>query len=122
MSFEPYLYFSFVFISIFSILEVTKNFKHSVLLKVQFIGLLTFASIVNLFLFKGQLSDIELSIVRLLIDLMPIFVFNIALILYIYKVIYFLAGNAANNFFKNSSIESPSIHLTTTTKSFTSST
>ena len=86
MSFEPYLYFSFVFISIFSILEVTKNFKHSVLLKVQFIGLLTFASIVNLFLFKGQLSDIELSIVRLLIDLMPIFVFNIALILYIYKI------------------------------------
>lgn len=86
MSFEPYLYFSFVFISIFSILEITKNFKHSGLLKVQFIGLLTFASIVNLFLFKGQLSEIELSIVRLLIDLMPIFVFNIALILYIYKI------------------------------------
>lgn len=86
MSFEPYLYFSFVFISVFSILEVTKNFKHSLLLKIQFVGLLTFASIINLFLFKGQLSGIELSIVRLLIDLMPIFVLNIALILYAYKI------------------------------------
>ena len=86
MSFDPYLYFSFVFISIFSILEVTKNFKHSVLLKMQFIGLLTFASIVNLFLFKGHLSELELSIVRLLIDIMPMFVINIALILYSYKI------------------------------------
>ncbi|MFM6970127.1 MAG: helix-turn-helix domain-containing protein [Sediminibacterium sp.] len=86
MSFDPYLYFSFVFISIFSILEVTRNFKHSLLLKIQFVGLLTFASIINLLLFKGQLSDIELSIVRLLIDLMPIFVLNIALILYVYKI------------------------------------
>ena len=86
MSFDPYLYFSFVFISIFSILEVTKNFKHSVLLKIQFIGLLTFASIVNLFLFKGHLSELALSIVRLLIDIMPMFVINIALILYAYKI------------------------------------
>jgi hypothetical protein len=39
-----------------------------------------------LFLFKGPLTDIELSIVRLLIDLMPIFVLNIALVLYAYKV------------------------------------
>ena len=86
MSFDPYLYFSFVFISIFSILEVTKNFKHSLLLKIQFIGLLTFASIVNLFLFKGHLSELTLSIVRLLIDIMPMFVINIALILYAYKI------------------------------------
>ncbi len=86
MSFSPYLYFSFVFITIFSILEVTKNFKHSVLLKVQFIGLLTFASIVNIFLFNGHLSQLELSIVRLLIDIMPMFVLNIALILYAYKI------------------------------------
>ena len=86
MSFSPYLYFSFVFITIFSILEVTKNFKHSVLLKVQFIGLLTFASIVNLLLFIGHLSQLELSIVRLLIDIMPMFVLNIALILYAYKI------------------------------------
>ena len=86
MSFSPYLYFSFVFVSIFSILEITKNFKHSVLLKIQFIGLLTFASIVNLFLFKGRLSELELSIVRLLIDIMPMFVLNIALILYAYKI------------------------------------
>ena len=86
MSFDPYLYFSFVFLSIFSILEVTKNFKHSVLLKIQFIGLLTLASIVNLFLFIGHLSELELSIVRLLIDIMPMFVVNIALILYAYKI------------------------------------
>lgn len=86
MSFDPYLYFSFVFITLFSILEVTKNFKHSVLLKIQFIGQLTFASIVNLFLFIGHLSELELSIVRLLIDIMPIFVVNIALILYAYKI------------------------------------
>ncbi len=86
MSFSPYLYFSFVFITIFSILEVTKNFKHSVLLKVQFIGLLMFASIVNLLLFIGHLSELELSIVRLLIDIMPMFVLNIALILYAYKI------------------------------------
>ena len=86
MSFSPYLYFSFVFITIFSILEVTKNFKHSVLLKIQFIGLLTLASIVNLFLFIGHLSELELSIVRLLIDIMPMFVVNIALILYAYKI------------------------------------
>ena len=86
MSFEPYLYFSFVLVSIFSILEVTKNFKHSVLLKIQFIGLLTLASIVNLFLFRGHLSELELSIVRLLIDIMPMFVLNIALILYAYKI------------------------------------
>lgn len=86
MSFSPYLYFSFVFITIFSILEVAKNFKHSVLLKVQFIGLLTFASIVNLLLFIGHLSELELSIVRLLIDIMPMFVLNIALILYAYKI------------------------------------
>ena len=86
MSFDPYLYFSFVLVSIFSILEVTKNFKHSVLLKTQFIGLLTFASAINLFLFKGPLTEVELSIVRLLIDLMPIFVLNIALILYAYKI------------------------------------
>ncbi len=86
MSFAPYLYFSFVLVSIFLILEVTKNFKHSLLLKIQFIGLLTFASVVNLFLFKGPLTEFELSIVRLLIDLMPIFVLNIALVLYAYKV------------------------------------
>ena len=86
MSFDPYLYFSFVLVSIFSILEVTKNFKHSVLLKTQFIGLLTLASIVNLLLFKGHLSELELSIVRLLIDIMPMFVLNIALILYAYKI------------------------------------
>lgn len=86
MSFAPYLYFSFVLVSIFSILEVTKNFKHSLLLKIQFIGLLTFASVVNIFLFKGPLNDVELSIIRLLIDLMPIFVLNIALIIYAYKV------------------------------------
>ena len=86
MSFAPYLYFSFVLVSLFSILEVTKNFKHSLLLKIQFIGLLTFASVVNLFLFKGPLNEFELSIVRLLIDLMPIFVLNIALLLYAYKV------------------------------------
>ena len=86
MSFEPYLYFSFVLVSIFSILEVTKNFKHSVLLKIQFIGLLTLGSIVNLFLFRGHLSELELSIVRLLIDIMPMFVLNIALILYAYKI------------------------------------
>lgn len=86
MSFDPYLYFSFVLVSIFSILEVTKNFKHSVLLKTQFIGLLTFASVINLFLFKGPLTEVELSIVRLFIDLMPLFVLNIALIIYAYKV------------------------------------
>ena len=86
MSFSPYLYFSFVLVSIFSILEVTKNFKHSLLLKMQFIGLLTFASVINLFLFKGPLTEVELSIVRLLIDLMPMFVLNIALIIYAYKV------------------------------------
>lgn len=86
MSFSPYLYFSFVFVTIFSILEVTKNFKHSGLLKIQFIGLLTFASTVNLFLFIGHLSDLELSIIRLLIDIMPMFVLNIALILYAYKI------------------------------------
>jgi hypothetical protein len=86
MSFDPYLYFSFVLVSIFSILEVTKNFKHSVLLKTQFIGLLALASIVNLLLFKGHLSELELSIVRLLIDIMPMFVLNIALILYAYKI------------------------------------
>jgi AraC-like DNA-binding protein/drug/metabolite transporter (DMT)-like permease len=86
MSFAPYLYFSFVLVSLFSILEVTKNFKHSLLLKIQFIGLLTFASAINLFLFKGPLTEVELSIVRLLIDLMPMFVLNIALIIYAYKV------------------------------------
>ena len=86
MSFAPYLYFSFVLVSLFSILEVTKNFKHSLFLKIQFIGLLTFASVINLFLFKGPLTEVELSIVRLLIDLMPIFVLNIALILYAYKI------------------------------------
>ena len=86
MSFAPYLYFSFVLVSIFSILEVTKNFKHSLLLKIQFIGLLTFASVVNLFLFKGPLTNVELSIVRLLIDLMPMFVLNIALVLYAYQI------------------------------------
>ena len=86
MSFAPYLYFSFVLVSIFSILEVTKNFKHSLLLKIQFIGLLTFASVINLFLFKGPLTEVELSIVRLFIDLMPLFVLNIALIIYAYKV------------------------------------
>jgi len=86
MSFATYLYFSFVLVSLFSILEVTKNFKHSLFLKIQFIGLLTFASVINLFLFKGPLTEVELSIVRLLIDLMPIFVLNIALILYAYKI------------------------------------
>ena len=86
MSFDPYLYFSFALVSIFLILEVTKNFKHSLLLKIQFVGLLTFASVVNLFLFKGPLTEFEFSIVRLLIDLMPIFVLNIALIIYAYKV------------------------------------
>ena len=86
MSFAPYLYFSFVLVSLFSILEVTKNFKHSLFLKIQFIGLLTFASVINLFLFKGPITEVELSIVRLLIDLMPIFVLNIALILYAYKI------------------------------------
>lgn len=86
MSFAPYLYFSFVLVSLFSILEVTKNFKHSLFLKIQFIGLLAFASVINLFLFKGPLTEVELSIVRLLIDLMPIFVLNIALILYAYKI------------------------------------
>ena len=86
MSFAPYLYFSFVSIAIFSILEVAKNFRHSSLLKTQFIGLLTFASIVNLFLFKGHISELELSIVRLIIDIMPMFVINIALILYAYKI------------------------------------
>ena len=86
MSFATYLYFSFVLVSLFSILEVTKNFKHSLFLKIQFIGLLTFASVINLFLFKGPITEVELSIVRLLIDLMPIFVLNIALILYAYKI------------------------------------
>jgi len=86
MSFAPYLYFSFVLVSLFSILEITKNFKHSLFLKIQFIGLLTFASVINLFLFKGPITEVELSIVRLLIDLMPIFVLNIALILYAYKI------------------------------------
>jgi len=86
MSFATYLYFSFVLVSLFSILEVTKNFKHSLFLKIQFIGLLTFVSVINLFLFKGPLTEVELSIVRLLIDLMPIFVLNIALILYAYKI------------------------------------
>ena len=86
MSFSPHLYFSFVIVSIFAVLEVTKNFKHSLLLKIQFIGLLTFASVINLFLFKGSLTEIELSIVRLLIDLMPMFVLNIALLLYVYKI------------------------------------
>ena len=86
MSFAPYLYFSFVLVSIFLILEVTKNFKHSLLLKIQFIGALTFAIVINLFLFKGPLTEIELSIVTLVIDLMPMFVLNIALILYAYKI------------------------------------
>jgi hypothetical protein len=86
MSFAPYLYFSFVLVSIYSILEVTKNFKHSLLLKIQFIGLLTFASVVNLFLFKGTLPEVQLSIVRLFIDLLPMFVLNIALIIYAYKI------------------------------------
>jgi drug/metabolite transporter (DMT)-like permease len=86
MSFASYLYFSFVLVSIFLILEVTKNFKHSLLLKIQFIGALTFAIVINLFLFKGPLTEIELSIVTLVIDLMPMFVLNIALILYAYKI------------------------------------
>lgn len=86
MSFVPNLYFSFVLICIFSILEVIKNFKHSLLLKIQFIGLLSFAIGLNLFLFTGYLSDFELSIVRLLLDIMPMFAINIALILYLYKI------------------------------------
>ena len=86
MSFAPYLYFSFVFIAVFSILEVAKNFKHSVLLKIQFILLLILASVVNVLLFKGQLSNIEISVVRLLLDCMPLLVLNTALILYAYQI------------------------------------
>ena len=86
MSFAPYLYFSFVFIAVFSILEVAKNFSHSVLLKGQFIVLLVLGSVVNAFLFRGQLSNLEISVVRLLLDSMPLLVLNIALILYAYQI------------------------------------
>jgi len=83
---SPYLYFSFVFLAVFSILEVVKNFSHSVLLKVQFILLLILGSLVNAFLFRGQLSNVEISIVRLVLDSMPLLVLNIALILYAYQI------------------------------------
>jgi AraC-like DNA-binding protein len=86
MSFAPYLYFSFIFIAIFSIVEVSKNFSHSVLLKIQFILLLVLPTVVNMLLFKGQLSNIEISIVRLLLDCMPFLVLNIVLILYVYQI------------------------------------
>ena len=86
MSFAPYLYFSFVFIAVFSILEVAKNFSHSVLLKGQFIVLLVLGSVVNAFLFRGQLSNLEISVVRLILDSMPLLVLNIALILYAYQI------------------------------------
>lgn len=97
MIFSPYLYFSFVLVCLFAILEVAKNFKHSLLLKTQFIGLLSFAGVVNLFLFKGSLSELELSVVRLLIDIMPMFVLNIALVLYAYKLpswVFIVEGSA----------------------------
>ena len=86
MSFAPYLYFSFIAIAIFLILEVAKNFSHSVLLKTQFILLLLLASIINAFLFTGNLSNIEISVVRLLLDCMPFLVLNIALVLYAYQI------------------------------------
>jgi len=86
MTFSPYLYFSFVFLAFFSVLEVAKNFSHSVLLKVQFILLLVLGSVVNAFLFKGLLSNVEISIVRLVLDSMPLLVLNIALILYAYQI------------------------------------